>query len=510
MRRTREWLLSGALARGDADRLEKFVGEVPGVSRAEVDRENSVLRVEFRDGDESETAARSVEERARNLGHRLVEPRDALTTVYRVEGLCCGAEVRAIEGALSGLPGVERVACDPGSGRVRVRHRYPQADREAIRRAIAGLGMAARVADDARAEGPPAGQRLRVGLAAASGVLLLAGLALTLAGFGAAVRFPVLLGAVLAAGLPIGRKAYLAVRHLRLDINFLMTLAVLGALAIGEWVEGAAVIFLFAVAEMLEGYSADRARRAIRSLMDLSPPEATVLRDGAEPRVPVEEVGVGEAVVIKPGEKVPLDGEVARGESEVDESPITGESAPVFKGAGDRVFAGTINRSGALEVRVTHRASDTTLARIVHMVEEAQARRAPAQKFVDAFARYYTPAVVAAAVGIALLPPLLFSLPFLAWFYRSLVLLVIACPCALVLSTPVSVVSALARAARGGVLIKGGAYLEELGRVRAFAFDKTGTLTEGRMEVTGVVSAGGVAEGDVLRWAAALESRSEH
>ncbi|MFQ5914454.1 MAG: heavy metal translocating P-type ATPase [Nitrospinota bacterium] len=510
-RQTREWLLAGIGDGASADRLEKLIRQAPGVRAAEVDRDDAVLRVDFLEGEGSLQAVRAVEERAGNLGCRLVEPEGSLTTIYRVQGMDCAVEAQAVESALSRLPGVEQVMCDPPSREVRVKHRYLEADRRAVRGAIQRLGLAARVADEGRGR-QEAGRarKAHLGLTAASGLLIIAGLSLTLAGFSPIVRFPVVLAAVLAAGFTVGRKAYFAVRNLRLDINFLMTVAVIGALAIGEWLEGAAVIFLFSVAELLESYSAERARKAIRSLMDLSPPEATVKRGGAEPRVPVGEVAVGEIVVIKPGEKVPLDGEVVGGESDIDQSAITGESAPASKEVGDGVFAGTINRSGALEVRVTRLASDTTLAKIVHMVEEAQAHKAPAQRFVDAFARYYTPAVVVGAIGVALIPPLFFSLPFVTWFYRSLVLLVIACPCALVLSTPVSVVSALTRAARSGVLIKGGAYLEELGKIRAFAFDKTGTLTEGRLGVADVAGVDGTPPLEILRRAAALESRSEH
>ena len=279
---------------------------------------------------------------------------------------------------------------------------------------------------------------------------------------------------------------------------------------IGEQTEAAATLFLFAVAELLEAFSMDRARNAIKALMDLSPAEANVLRNGVEVRVSVGDIAVGESVVVRPGEKIAVDGEVVLGRSSVNQAPITGESMPVDKEPGAEVFAGSLNGEGALEVRSTKPASDTTLARIIHAVEEAQASRAPSQRFVDRFARVYTPAVVGAALLLAVVPPLLSFGEWGTWVYRALAMLVVACPCALVISTPVSIVSGLTAAARGGVLIKGGAYLEAAGSVTTVCFDKTGTLTEGRPAVTDVVPLDGYGEQEVLRLAAGVERYSEH
>ncbi len=295
-----------------------------------------------------------------------------------------------------------------------------------------------------------------------------------------------------------------------LDINVLMLVAVIGAMIIGEWSEGATVTFLFAFAQILEARSMDRARNAIRALMDLTPPEAVVRRDGHETRVRVDDVRLGEILLVKPGEKIPLDGVVVSGTSPVNQAPITGESLPVEKSAGDDVFAGTINGYGALDIRVTHLRQDTTLARIIALVELAQSQRAPSQAFVERFARYYTPAVIALAIGIAVVPPFLLGQPFGTWFYRALVLLVISCPCALVISTPVSVVSAIAAAARRGVLIKGGVHLERIGAIRCVAFDKTGTLTKGAPHVVEVIPLNETAIDEILEIAAGLEARSEH
>jgi Cd2+/Zn2+-exporting ATPase len=300
------------------------------------------------------------------------------------------------------------------------------------------------------------------------------------------------------------------VRARTLDINVLMLVAVAGAIAIGEWSEAATVVFLFALAQWLESSTMARARSAIRSLMDLTPADALVRRGEIEERVSVDSLDVGELIVVKPGEEIPLDGVVTAGHSEVNQAPITGESLPVDKEPGSEVFAGTINGRGALDVRITRQRRDTTLARVIHLVESAQAQRAPMQSFVDRFAHYYTPAVLALAVLVAAVPPLVFGAAFGEWFYRALVLLVISCPCALVISTPVSIVSALAGAARKGVLIKGGIHLERTARVRCVAFDKTGTLTKGRLEVKDVVPLDGVSARQVIELAAALEMRSEH
>ena len=322
--------------------------------------------------------------------------------------------------------------------------------------------------------------------------------------------------AIVSGGWLVFRRAVASVRSRSLDMNVLMTVAVLGAVGIGEWAEGAAVVFLFSVGGMLESRSLARTRRSIRDLMDLSPPLARVLREQAETEVPVAEVVPGETMLVRPGERIALDGVVEAGSSAVDESPITGESVPVEKAEGDTVFAGSLNTSGPLEVVVTVVAEDSTLARIVFLVEEAQASRAPSQQLVDRFSRYYTPAVVALAVLLALVPPVAGLLlgqvwgGFDVWFYRALVVLVVSCPCALVISTPVSIVSAITRATRDGVLVKGGIHLETAARIRAVAFDKTGTLTCGTPEVTDVVSLEGGDAARMLGVAAMLESHNNH
>jgi Cd2+/Zn2+-exporting ATPase len=315
---------------------------------------------------------------------------------------------------------------------------------------------------------------------------------------------------------PPARRAWTSLRKRVLDINVLMVIAVVGAVALGDWFEAATVVWLFGVAQEIEWFSLERARHAIRSLMAIAPAKATVRRHGVIEELPVAEVRVGDHVIVKPGERMPVDGVIIEGESAFDESPVTGESWPVEKGPGQDVFAGTINGTGAIDVAVRRVAADSTISRIIHLVEHAQKQRAPVQTFVDRFARRYTPAVVLLALVVAFGGPLVtggvagYAAAFGIWSYRALALLVVACPCALVISTPVAIVSALTSAARAGVLIKGGAHLERLGTVKSVAFDKTGTLTYGRITVTDVLGLDGTPAESVLAVAAALESRSEH
>lgn len=422
----------------------------------------------------------------------------------RVTGVDCAGCAAAIERAVGGLDGVTEVSVDVVRGTVRVAREGPRSE-EDVNRAIrrAGYGV---VGDGEHAPSRVPGRLVAM---VVSGVLLAVGLGADW-GWLPLPAVPLLAAAVVAGGWYVAPRGWHALRTRTLDINFLMTVAAIGAGLIGEWAEAASVVFLFALAQWLEGYAMSRARRAITALVQLAPREAVVRRGGTDQLVPVESIGVGETIVVRPGERVPLDGVVTAGRSAVDQSPITGESLPVEKEPGAEVFAGSINAHGGLELRVTHLSDDTTLAHILHAVESAQASRAPFQTFVERFARIYTPAVVGLAVLIAVLPPLLAAADWLTWTYRALALLVIACPCALVISTPVTIVSGLTGAARDGVLIKGGRELEAAGRITAVAFDKTGTLTEGRPEVTSVSGLGGVSDAEVLRLAAAIETRSEH
>jgi len=429
-------------------------------------------------------------------------------SVFKIEGMDCHEEVAILERRLQKLNGLEALDADVVGQRLRIKYDAAKLTTAGIAEAVAQTGMRAWLEHEASR--PSSASPWRERLVALSGAALGIGLLLQFAGVAGAPLWVLYLAAIVLGGVYTARRALGSLRARVLDIHVLMLVAVAGAMALGEWSEGASVVFLFALAQVLESRAMERARGAIGALMDLAPAEALVHRDGADVRVPVDEVRIGDVVVVRPGEKLPLDGKVLAGASHVNQAPVTGESLPVEKTAGDEVFAGTINGRGALEVEVTRLRRDSTLARIIHLVETAQAQRAPSQTFVDRFARIYTPIVLVLAVVIALAPPLLGGAEWGTWIYRSLVLLVISCPCALVISTPVSIVSALAAAARKGVLIKGGARLERLAAVRCFAFDKTGTLTKGRLHVTDVVPLNGAGPREILALAASLETRSEH
>jgi Cd2+/Zn2+-exporting ATPase len=428
--------------------------------------------------------------------------------VFRVEGMDCNEEVTILERRLKPLPGLEALSADVIGQRLHVKYDAAKLTTSAMVDAVGRTGMRMWLEhEEPRAESSDV--RSRWYLMAGSGLAIAAGFCSTLAGSAGLAPFCYAASAVVGGVYP-ARRALAAIRSRHVDINVLMVIAVAGALTLKDWAEAAAVVFLFSLAQWLEVRTLERARHAIRSLLDLSPRQAIVRRGGREQEIPVEEVRTGDAVIVRPGDKIAVDGEIATGRSDVNEAPMTGESLPVDKVPGDQVYAGTINGRGALELRVTRVGRDTRLAQVIHLVEVAQSQRAPVQTFVDRFARVYTPAVIALALLIAVAAPIMTGDPIAMWAYRALVLLVIACPCALVISTPVSIVAALSSAARRGVLVKGGAHLERLAAARVVAFDKTGTLTRGQLEVADVAALGSATAADVLRYAAAAESRSEH
>jgi len=442
---------------------------------------------------------------------------------FRIRDMDCPSCVTRIQDRLERLPGVREAAGNRVSRRLRVLYDPRELNPDAIREEVGRLGYTASDEDDERPEAEPVGTWSSPEAARTwvSGALMLLGLALRVAGGGPVLDLPIILLstsgllfvlAALVAGWNFFSNGVRAVRTLSLDMNFLMTVAILGAVGIGEYMEAGAIAFLFSLAELLEDFSVDRARRSIESLLDLSPDTATLVVEGREETRLVEAVSLGELVIVRPGERIPVDGTVEEGASAVDQSPVTGESMPVEKGEGDEIFAGTVNGEGHLRIRVEKEADETTLARMIHLVEEAEGRKTRSERFVERFARWYTPAVTLGAVLLAAGPPLLVGAAFDVWFVRGLTLLVIACPCALVISTPVAVVSGVTAAARNGVLIKGGVHLEAMGEVDVVAFDKTGTLTRGHAEVVEVVPSPGadLSSDRVLALAAAFERRSEH
>ncbi len=476
------------------------------------------------------------------------EHRREVTVRLAVPEMDCPSCAGKVDNSLGSVDGVVDTALQPTTGTATVTYDTGRVDEAGVVDAVEGAGYevaggGAGAEDADRPEGvdiaPPAevwtSPRARKTLVGAVSLALGLLVEFVFAGGNPAVASVLdsqlhladllLLGAVVAAGSPVVRGGYYSARNLSLDIDLLMGTAVIAATAIGYVVEAATLAVLFSVAELLEDYAMDRARDSLRELMELSPDEATVRRAGEEVTVPADDVAVGETVVVRPGEKVPLDGTVSEGESAVDESPITGESVPVDKAPGDEVYAGTVTEAGYLEVTVTSTAGDSTLSRVIEMVQGAQENQTETEQFVDRFAGYYTPVVVVLAVLTALVPPLLVADPVSvevagyavtvaadwgAWFVRGLTLLVVACPCAFVISTPVSVVSGVTSAAKNGVLVKGGNHLEAMGDVDAVALDKTGTLTRGELTVTDVIPTEGTDRRTLLRYAASLERRSEH
>lgn len=449
---------------------------------------------------------------------------------YKVRGMDCAEEVAVLKQAVGPqVGGADRLAFDVLNGRMTVADAAHDVSEDDILRAVAATGMSA-VPWEAHTAKDDGGEhrRQQVLFTVASGVSVALGMALHIAlsdNLAQALRLFVshadeampwpeiaaYLAAVVFGGRFVAVKAWYAVRNLRPDMNLLMLVAVLGAVIIGEWFEAATVAFLFALSLTLEAWSVGRARRAIAALLDLAPPTVRLLRsDGSEAEVPVAEARAGDRFLVAGGERIALDGRVAAGASVVNQAPITGESMPVEKEPGAEVYAGTINGDGTLTIEATKAAQDTMLARIIRMVEEAHARRAPSEQWVERFARVYTPTVMALALVVFLAPPLLLDGVWADWFYRSLVMLVIACPCALVISTPVSIVASLAASARAGVLVKGGAYIELPARLTAIAMDKTGTITRGEPDVTDVIPLGHHSEVELLARAAALETRSSH
>jgi len=450
---------------------------------------------------------------------------------FRMTGMDCAEETAALRDEVGPVVGgADRLAFDVLEGIMTVRVDAgfavtPESVVAAAQRAGVGASQISETEapreEDASRNGPTIAAAASAGLTIAgfaTHAVLAGGVATAFGseGMGTVTAVPMAaramyLVAIIAGASHVVPKALGAVRRLRPDMNLLMTLAVVGAIVLGEWLEASVVSTLFALSLALEAWSVGRARRAIRALMDLSPPQATVLREGGgEDSVVPTAVKVGDRVLVRPAERIPIDGEVLVGTSAVNQAPITGESVPVLKEPGAEVFAGTINGDGALEVKCTRAATDSTLAKIVRMVGEAQSRRSPSERWVEKFAQVYTPVVLAVALLLAVGPPLVLGAPWSEWVYRGLVLLVIGCPCALVISTPVSVVAALAAAASNGVLVKGGEHIETPAKLQAIALDKTGTITEGRPEVTSIEAVTGHDEREVLELAAALESRSDH
>ncbi|MDS0301423.1 cadmium-translocating P-type ATPase [Halogeometricum sp. S1BR25-6] len=514
-----------------AGKVENSVRKLDGINGVDPAVTTGTLTVSY---DPEQTTPASISDRIEKAGYR-VEDDGEITAKFTVPEMDCPSCAGKIENALDRVDGVSTYATQPTTGKVTITYDESATSESDIVAAIESAGYEVTDTTTGRRSGSRSEDSeesiwtsTRAIKTWISGGFVALGLLFEffLVGQNAEVATVVsrelfvadvlFLVAIAVGGQEILRNGYYSARNLNLDIDFLMSVAIVGALvaslAFGEalYFEAATLAFLFSVAELLERYSMDRARNSLQELMDLSPDEATVKRDGEEVTVPVDDVVVGDVVVVKPGEKIPMDGEVTDGESAVNQAPITGESVPVDKTTGDEVYAGTINEEGYLEIQVTSEASDNTLSRIVEMVEDAQSNKTEREQFVERFSAYYTPVVVGIAILVTLGSPYVLGTSWSTAVVYGLTLLVLACPCAFVISTPVSVVSGITSAAKNGVLIKGGNHLEAMGAVDVVAFDKTGTLTKGELAVTDVVPLNGNSEEDVLNCARGLEQRSEH
>jgi Cd2+/Zn2+-exporting ATPase len=496
-----------------AAKVEKAVRRLEGVAEATLSFATGKMKVAY---DTTQMDTFRIAKIISGLGYK-VEIRKSSSqsglkkSVFLITGLDCGDCATKLEKKIMGLTGVSKASVNFGAGKLTVEHTITDA---AIIKAIQESGYNG--VSEGKQEGltPPSAQKWwqnsRLIATVISGILLVILTILEWVGFQEYTLVPFYIVTLVIGGYHTAKSGYYSLRSLTFDMNFLMSVAIIGAAAIGQWSEAATVVFLFSLGNTLQAYTMDKTRQSIRALMELSPSDALVRRNNIEQRLSVDEIEIGDIIIVKPGERIPMDGDVTDGESSVNQATITGESMPVEKQLGDFVYAGTLNEHGSLEIAVTKLAQDSTLSKIMNLVEEAQAQKAPSQQFVDVFAKYYTPAVLVFALGIAVIPWLIFQQPFDIWFYRALVLLVISCPCALVISTPVSIVSAIGNASRNGVLIKGGAYLEKMGAIKAIAFDKTGTLTIGQPKVTDVLPMNGKTEEEILSIASSIEKFSEH
>ncbi|MEA4924613.1 MAG: heavy metal translocating P-type ATPase [Syntrophomonadaceae bacterium] len=497
-----------------AAKVKKAITLMPGVVSADIAFPTGRLAVDF---DGMLTGPEQIVDKVKALGYDAYEnfavgrPDADKTTSFAIGGMDCADCAAKLEKRISRVPGVESARVNFGASKMTVTHQGVTDD---ILTTIQKMGYSGKVEEGSRREReqvPFWKSNQYVMPTLISMFILIIGVIAENMGVSVNITHTLFAaGIVLGGFLPAKNGLSMLINAHELDMNILMAIAVIGAAFIGQFEEAATVVFLFSLGNALQGYTLDKTRNSIKALMDLTPNEALVKRNGSELTLPVEEIKIGDIIIVRPGERIAMDGKVAAGYSSVNQASITGESIPVEKNTGDEVYAGTINERGSLEVYVDRLAKDNTISRIIEMVEEAQGQRAPSQQFIDRFARYYTPAVIILAALVTAVPTLVFNQPFSKWFYEAMALLLVACPCALVISTPVSIVAAIGSAAKSGVLIKGGAYLEEAGALSVVAFDKTGTLTIGKPQVTEVIPVNGYSAEEMVAVAAAIESRSEH
>ena len=482
--------------------IEKGLSKLKDINEIKVNFSTAKMQVAASNAD----AFIPIESEIKKLGYS-VEPLNQKGNLktFDIEGMDCGSCAKSIENHLNTLPSVKNVSVNFSTGKMKIEH---NTNAEEIISEVSKIGFKASLPSNKKSIQTNKNKNDN-GLVILSGVLIALGFIGSFNGISPLMSTMLYAIAMVISGYKPVKSAFYAIKSRSLDMNVLMSAAAIGAALIGEWLEGATVVWLFAIGNYLQTKSIERTRNSIRNLMDLAPPEAWVQVGSEIIKKPVEEITVGDIIIVKPGDKIPLDGEIIQGESSVNQAPITGESIPVDKNIGDSVYAGTINEHGSLEIKVTKLVEDTTISKIIHLVEEAQEQKAPTEAFVDKFASIYTPVVFILALAVMVLPPLLGFGTWGEWFYKGLELLVVACPCALVISTPVAIVSAIGNAAKNGVLIKGGTFLEKAGAITAIAFDKTGTLTEGKPKVT-EIKALTVSEEELISIALTLEDYSTH
>ncbi|CAH0197501.1 putative cadmium-transporting ATPase [Peribacillus simplex] len=485
-----------------AKTIEKGLSTLKDIAEVKVNYSTAKMQVAASNPD----AFIPIESEIKKLGFS-IEPlnQNGNIKTFEIEGMDCGSCAKSIENHLNTLPSVKNVSVNFSTGKMKIEHSNSVED---IMTEVSKIGFKASL--------PSNNQSIQThknknenGLVILSGVLIALGFIGSFNGVSTMMSSILYAIAMVISGAKPVKSAFYAIKSRSLDMNVLMSVAAIGAALIGEWLEGATVVWLFAIGNLLQTKSIERTRNSIRNLMDLAPPEAWIYVGSEIIKKPVEEINVGDIIFVKPGDKIPLDGEIIQGESSVNQAPITGESIPIDKNIGDTVYAGTINENGSLEIRVTKLVEDTTISKIIHLVEEAQEQKASTEAFVDKFAAIYTPVVFILALAVMVVPSLLGFGTWGEWFYKGLEILVVACPCALVISTPVAIVSAIGNAAKNGILIKGGTFLEKAGAITAIAFDKTGTLTEGKPKVSEIKSIN-VSEETLLSIALTLESFSTH
>ncbi|USK62448.1 heavy metal translocating P-type ATPase [Peribacillus asahii] len=485
-----------------AKTIEKGLSTLKDIAEVKVNYSTAKMQVAASNLD----AFIPIESEIKKLGYS-VEPLNQKGNIktFDIEGMDCGSCAKSIENHLTTIPAVKSVSVNFSTGKMKIEHSNSVED---IMSEVSKIGYKASLPTNKQSIQTHKNKNEN-GFIILSGVLIALGFIGSFNGISTWMSIMLYAIAMVISGYKPVKSAFYAIKSRSLDMNVLMSAAAIGAALIGQWLEGATVVWLFAIGNLLQTKSIERTRNSIRNLMDLAPPEAWVSVGSEIIKRPVEEITVGDIIIVKPGDKIPLDGEIIQGESSVNQAPITGESIPVDKGMGDTVYAGTINEHGSLDIKVTKVVEDTTISKIIHLVEEAQEQKAPTEAFVDKFASIYTPIVFILALVIMVLPPLLGFGTWGEWFYKGLELLVVACPCALVISTPVAIVSAIGNAAKNGVLIKGGTFLEKAGAISAIAFDKTGTLTEGKPKVS-EIKALNVTEEELLSIALTLEDYSTH